>query len=149
MAIKDKTAETPDSKGFDPSRPQADAAVDAGQLVQLVQNNAARQAVSLVQGADAMFTQIEEAAAEAVVARGSQVGVRIMDKVAAHLTQQASTDTLPTDASILQGQLAQALTEVTRSANWRQCTPDQMARRNDLFLSPAAMMGATKQLPGQ
>lgn len=138
-----KTTETTQPKGVDAKK--QDAPVDANQLVQLVQNNAAQQAVALVQNADAMFSQIEDAAAQAVVNREAQVGVRIMDKVAARLTQQASTDTLPTDATVLQGQLVQALTEVTRSANWQQCTADEMARRQDLFLSPGEMM---KQLPG-
>ncbi|MEO1390243.1 MAG: hypothetical protein AAFV85_23160 [Cyanobacteria bacterium J06634_6] len=150
MAIKDKSTESNQGKGFEggAQKPKADEPVNVGGLIQVVQNSAAQQAVTLVKGADKMFGQIEDAAAEAVVNREAQVGVRIMDKVAGRLTQQASTDSLPTDASALQSQLVQVLGEVTRSANWQQCTPDEMARRGDLFLTPGEMMGNAKQLPG-
>lgn len=149
MAIKDKTSENPTGKGFGgTSDQQSDSSVTPGQLVQVIQSSAAQQAVTLVQQADQMFSQIEAAAAQAVVDRESQVGIRIMDQVAARLTQQASTDTLPAaDTAAFQGQLVQVLGEVTRSANWQKCSASEMARRSDLFLSPAAMMGSAKSLP--
>ena len=151
MAIKDKTTEDSQSKGFGGSdsakAPTGDQPVDTGQMVKVIQNSAVQKVVNLVQQADATFQELEAAGADAILARESQVAVRVLDRVTAGVIAQAQEDVIP-NAQGLQRQLTQALFEVNRTEAWRTCTPSEMASSQLLFGSPSDAMKSAKALPG-
>ena len=151
MAIKDKLNETTAGQGFGPQPAKAPQdngpGPDAGQMVQLIQNSAVQKVASLVTQFDQGLTVLEDAGAQAIIERGNQTDLRVLDKVAAGVVQRAQTDTVP-NSSKLGAQLTQVLMEVNRSDTWRTCSADDMTRSNLLFASPEDAMKQARQLPG-
>ncbi|NEZ61192.1 hypothetical protein D0962_00095 [Leptolyngbyaceae cyanobacterium CCMR0082] len=155
MPIENKSTEAKQGKGFGGSTSSQastgpstqETPVDTSSMVQVIQNSAIQKVVNMVQQADATFTQLEDAGADAILTRESQVACRVLDKVAAGVISQAQKDSIP-DAQNLQRQLSQALFEVNRTEAWRTCSAKEMASSNLLFGSPADAMKSAKALPG-
>ena len=146
MAIKDKTTEDSQGKGFAPkSAPSSAETVNASDMALAIQGSMGNEALSLVQQVITAQEQVEDAAARAIVHNRAQMGARILDKVCAEVVEMGATDRIDEPDQYAQ-QVGQAFMALTEQSRWRKSSPDQLARSKNLFLSPAQM--AQKSLPG-
>ncbi len=146
MAIKDKTTEDNQGKGFAPkSAPSPTETVNASDMALAIQGSMGNEALSLVQQVITAQEQVEDAAASAIVHNRAQMGARILDKVCAEVVEMGATDRIDEPDQYAQ-QVGQAFMALTEQSRWRKSSPAQLARSKNLFLSPAQM--AQKSLPG-
>lgn len=149
MAIKDKTVESNSGQGFDPAQkpqqPQQTSDVNVSDMALAIQGSMGNEALSVVQQVITAQEQVEDAAASAIVRNRQQMGARILDKVCAEVVEMGATDRIDSPDQYAD-QVGQAFMALTQQSTWRRSSPEQLAKSQSLFLTPAQM--AAKSLPG-
>ena len=148
MAIKDKSTQTTQSKGFDPNKQEAQAAAqqpaNVSDMALAIQGSMGNEALSLVKQVITAQEQVEDAAASAIVHNRAQMGARILDKVCAGVVNMSATDRLDAP-DMYASQVGQAFMALTQQSVWQRSKPEDLARSKSLFLTPAQM--AQQSLP--